>query len=342
MKVGIVGLGKMGLLHTGILNTIPDIQIVSMAEKDSIVRKHIAKAIPNVKVYDDYNEMLAKDKADVIFITTPSNTHLPIMSSCIKNNINFFVEKPMTKDLTDAKQVCSELKNSNIINSVGYNGRFIATFSKAKSLLDSNILSEILNVKSSMFVSRIFSKPSGWRYKKKISGGGVLLEFGCHLIDILLWYFGKIDKVEGNTRRVYSEVEDFANMKMQFENNISGELETSWSVPGYRMPEINVEITGTNGTMRVNEDFIDVKLKKISSDFPNSEFRVYKQELESGIPFDVGGIEFTKEDLQLIECIKNKKEPLVNVFEASKTQSVIQSMYDADSKKKSQMVEYID
>ena len=130
MKAGIVGLGKMGLLHSGILNTIPDIHITTIAEKDSIVRKYIRRAIPNVKIYDDYNEIFDKEKVDVIFITSPTNTHLPVMLSCIKNNINFFVEKPLTKDLAEAKQVCSVLKNSNIISSVGYNGRFIATFSK--------------------------------------------------------------------------------------------------------------------------------------------------------------------------------------------------------------------
>ncbi len=342
MQVGIVGLGKMGLLHAGILNTIEDVKIVSVAEKDSLVTKHLKSVLPEINVYKNFDDMLDSENLDLVHITTPVGSHLPLALTSIKKGINFFVEKPLTRNLDEAKQICSQLKNSNLIHAVGYNVRFLDTFSNVKSILTENVLGDIINVNSSMYVSNIFSKPSGWRFKKKISGGGVLLELGCHLVDLLLWYFGRISKVIGKTKTVYSEVEDFAHAEFEFEKGIKGELDTSWSKEGYTIPEIHMEIKGTNGILKVNQDYIEMKLKKPVDKFKDSDVKIFKQELEKGVSFDVAGIDYTKEDTHIVDCVKNKKQTLVNVFEASKTQSVIQAIYDSDLEKRSFPVDYID
>ncbi len=341
MQVGIVGLGKMGLLHAGVLNSFDNIQIVSVAEKDSLLTKHLKNVLPEINVYKDFEKMLDSENLDFVHITTPVVSHLPLTLISIKKGINFFIEKPLTRNLEEAKQICTELKNKNLIHSVGYNIRFLETFSKVKSLLDDKVLGDIERVNSSMYASNVFSKPSGWRFKKKISGGGVLLELGCHLVDLLLWYFGPISKVIGTTKTVYSEVEDFAHAEFEFRKGLSGELDTSWSKEGYSIPEINLEIKGTNGSLKVNQDFIELKLKNSVPQFKKTENKIYKQELEKGVSFDVDGIDYTKEDTHFIDCVKNKKQTLIDVFEASRTQSVIQAIYDSDAKKRSFTVEYI-
>ena len=122
----------------------------------------------------------------------------------------------------EAKEICSKLHKTNLIHGVGYNIRFLDTFSKTKSLLDNKILGTISSVNSSMFSSTVTSKHSGWRFKKQTSGGGALLELGCHLIDLLLWYFGKIDTVNGETSSIFSSVEDSAKISMTFSNGING------------------------------------------------------------------------------------------------------------------------
>jgi len=342
LKTGLVGFGKMGMLHGGILNTIDDVQLTSVAEKESILTKYIKTAMPAINVYQDFEEMLESEDLDLVFITTPVAFHLPTVLSCIKGGINFFVEKPLTRNQEEAKKICGELKKSSIIHSVGYNVRFIETFSRVKSFLDQKILGDVSSVNSSMYVSNIFSKPSGWRFEKKISGGGVLLELGCHLVDLLLWYFGTVKKVYGQTKSVYSEVEDFASAELEFADNIHGELDTSWSKEGFSIPEINLKIVGSNGELRVNQDFIEIKLKNPKGPVEKTHMKIYKQELEKGVPFDVAGLDYTKEDINVVESVMGKKQPLVNVLEASRTQSVIQTIYDSASTKRSLTVEYIE
>jgi len=342
MNVGIVGLGKMGMLHTGILNTIEDVNVVSIAERESLLVKYIKNSIPSINVFQEMKDMLYSENLDLVYITTPASSHKELILECIKKKINFFVEKPLTRNLDEAKKIHVQIKNSNVINAVGYNLRFFETFLKTKSLLDSKILGEISNVKTSMYVANIFSKPSGWRFKKKISGGGVLLELGCHLIDLLLWYFGPISEVQGKTKSIYSEVEDFASAQIKFSNKISGELDTSWSKEGYRIPEVNIEIIGNNGKLKVNQDFIEINLKNSVPQFDKTEFKIYKQSLEKGVPFDVGGPEYTKEDLNVVNSVKKIERPMVNVLDAIKTQSVIQAIYDSANKNSRVRVEYLE
>jgi predicted dehydrogenase len=341
LNVGIVGLGKMGLLHTGILNSLDNLKVVAVSEKDKIIAKYLKDSLSYVTVYEDYETMLETEDLDLVYITTPVSSHLPIMMSCVKNKINFFVEKPLTANLEETDKICRSLKHEHeIIHSVGYNRRFIPTFSKVKRLLNVQILGSLSYVKSSMYVSNILSKPTGWRSKKKASGGGVLLDLGAHVIDLLLWYFCPISSVSGQIKSLYShEVEDFAHMDIEFSDGMKGELDTSWSTEGYRVPELNIEIIGNNGKLRVTEDFIKLELKKTAEqpniyEEPSNKKNVilmYKQELAEGVPIDVGGPEYTREDIHMIDSVFNKRQSLVNVFEASKTQSVIQAMYDAAS-----------
>jgi len=234
---------------------------------------------------------------------------------------------------------------------VGYNRRFISTFGKAKSLLDRKLLGDISYVNASMFFSSILSKPSGWRSKKKIGGGGVLLDLGAHIIDLLLWYFSSIDEVSGTLNSIYSEeVEDTANMRFRFRAGFEGVMDTSWSVRGYRVPELNVQMTGSNGKMQVNEDFVRLDLKDSLgnlgiNDFPADanlkELTVYKQQLSKGVFIDLGGSEYSREDEHMVECSRSRKQSLINIPEASRTQSVLQAMYDAASSGQTQKVDYI-
>jgi predicted dehydrogenase len=193
-----------------------------------------------------------------------------------------------------------------------------------------------------MYVSNIFSKSSGWRSSKTLSGGGVLLDLGSHMVDLLLWYFGPIETiVESDLKSIYSnEVEDSACALLKFSSGVEGEIDTSWSIPGYRLPELNIEVTGSNGTLRVNEDFIKLDLNHSISPYNDSKIKIYKQSLNTGVPVDLGGPEYTKEDMHMVECVRGKRQTLVNAYEAARTQSVIEAIYDAGKGASHRKVEY--
>jgi predicted dehydrogenase len=344
LNVGIVGLGKMGLLHAGIMNSLDGVKVSAVAEKEKIIANYVKESLSEVHVYEDSDEMFRSENLDIVFITTPVSSHYSIAQSCIRKGINFFIEKPLCKNVEEASKLCDDLKNApHIIHSVGFNRRFIDTFAKAKSLLDAGILGEITNVKATMYVSNIFSKGTGWRSSKNLSGGGVLLDLGSHVVDLLLWYFGPIESIDASElKSIYSsEVDDSAHAVVKFLSGIEGQLDTSWSIPGYRLPELNIEVAGSNGSLRVNEDFIKIDLDRPVSPFNESKIRIYKQSLNTGVPVDLGGPEYTKEDIHMVGCVRERKQTLVNAYEAARTQSVIEAIYDAGKSNSKRRVQYI-
>ena len=342
MDVGVVGMGKMGVLHTGILNCIDGVNITSVTEREGLIKKNLNMMLPNANIYDDYEKMISNEKLDLVYITTPARFHVPIASSCINKNINFFIEKPLSANIEECRELCNRLKGKTLVHGVGYSKRFWDTFAKGKEIICSKILGDLIYVKSSMYISQLFRKGMGWRFDKKESGGGVLLDSGAHLIDLLIWYFGPMRSVTGMVKKYYSaEVEDFAHANFEFNDGVKGFTDTSCSVRGYRVPEISIEVHGSNGMMIVNDDSVKFRLDSPKGSYPDGSTVIYKQELFKGSVIDIGGQDFTKEDIHMVNCTKQNKQTVFNVFEASKTQSAIDAIYKSSIENKTKEVIYV-
>jgi len=339
LRVGIIGMGKMGLLHSGILNSLPKVKVKAIAEPEKFVTS-IFRSISEVETFTDYKKMIKDSKLDLVYITTPVNLHIPMASFCVDNKVNFFVEKPLGKNVEECEDLCTKLQNENITNMVGFYLRFAETFAKTKELLEKKTIGKIIGIKSSVYQSQFLKKPSGWRFKKESSGGGVLIDLGTHLIDLLLWYFGKISSVDGKIESNFSDqVEDTASAEIKFENGLKGIMETSWNVKNYRLQETTIEIEGEMGKMKVNEDYVDIQYNPVEK---NKNQRLYRQSLYRGVPIDIGGPEYTREDIDFVECIRNNQQSMLNVNSASRTQSVVDAIYKSSKKKSVEMVRYIE
>jgi predicted dehydrogenase len=202
---------------------------------------------------------------------------------------------------------------------------------KAKEILDNNDLGKLIYFKSSMYVSQNFSKGKGWRYNKSKSGGGVLSTLATHIVDLLLWYFGDVSLLNGHTNSYYSnDVEDFVHSYFLFGSGLEGYLDASWSVRNYRLPEITIEIHGENGVLIVSNDFV-----KIYRDSDSKWNTYYKQDLYNGVYFDLGGPEYTKEDMHMVESVKNKTDTGLNVYDGLKVQKVVDGIYKSSTIKSS-------
>lgn len=330
IKAGVIGMGKMGVLHTGILNSLEGVEVKALVDNQDAILNFIKGAIPSIKTYKDYRDMLKKEDLDLVYITTPTSLHTKPAIECVDRQIPFFVEKPLGISVADCITLVSAVEERPVTNMIGYSKRFVDTFSKAKEIIDSGDLGNLIYFNSSMYVSQLFTKGKGWRYKKESSGGGVLNTLATHLIDLLLWYFGDVSLIEGNVKSFYSkDVEDFVHAYLQFENSLSGYLDTSWSVRNYRLPEIRIQVEGDKGMLTVTDDYLKVYLDK-----EGSWKTYYKQDLFKGVEFDLGGPEYTLEDRHMIESVKAKRGTGMDVFDGLKTQKIIEGIYRSASDKR--------
>jgi len=323
------------MLHAAILNSLKNVKVIAVTENEKFVLNFLQEYTSDIQVYDNYKKMIKNEDLDFVYITTPVSAHIEIASYCVNKQLPFFVEKPIGGTSKECNDLCSLLKNNNTINMVGFNLRYSDTFCKAKELLEKNELGDIIDIKATAFRSLGSDSGSSWRFKKKISGGGVLIDIGIHALDLLMWYFGNIIALDVKEVHAMGEVEDFVKASLTFENNINCEFETSWKVKNYRVQETTLEVLGSLANLRVSEDFLELQYKKT-----NQKTVFHKPSLYQGIEFDVGGTAYTKEDLDFINCVKNSIQSKSNVIESSKVQYVVDSIYKSAENKIKEVVKY--
>ena len=138
LKVGVVGLGKMGLLHACIANVMPSVVLSGLCEKSKTTRKLISKVLSKVSVVDDVTSF--EDLGlDVIFVTTPVSSHFGVARVILEEALapNIFVEKPLASKYSESKELHRlSSRNGANANMVGYIRRHMVTFRKAKELFD--------------------------------------------------------------------------------------------------------------------------------------------------------------------------------------------------------------
>jgi predicted dehydrogenase len=339
LRVGVVGLGKMGLLHSGIFNQLESSTLVAVAEKDRLTSNLLEAYLPHVSVYRNYEEMFKREELDIAAITTPVFLHKPIVEAAVERGCHVFVEKPLALDGDECRSLLR--LGRDVKTQVGYNRRFLETFKMAKRIVNDSSLGELKFFQSQMFETQVLRKEQGWRFDPSKSGGGVIIDLGAHVIDILHYLVGPLSSVQGMARSIYSDnVSDYASVNLQFVDGLIGSLELSWSVRHYRLPEMKIAMQFENGTLTATEKYIEIYSEVDNDALKRGWSTLYLQDLSAGVPINLGGHEYTAEDVQLLECIRNDEEPLCNFREAAKTNFAIDAIYESTNTGETQKIRY--
>ncbi len=339
LKVGVIGTGKMGLLHAGIFNSLDNSIISALSEKNKIIANVLKKYLPEVNTYQNYEEMLENEELDIIAITTPVFLHRKMIDDSMKRNLNIFVEKPLTMSGDQCQSVLKKTYEKRTM--VGYCRRFMGTYNLAKKLIKNSDLGNVQYFNSHLFVGQVFSEGKGWLYNPETSGGGVLIDLGSHAIDLFHYLFGDIKTVHATGKSIFNkDVEDYVSVNMNLKNVPTGSLEVSWSIKDYRLPEFKIEIHLDEGSIIVTEKYININSEKDVGPIKKGWNTYYKQDLTKNIPIDLGGPEYTLEDLHFLNCILEDKKTICDFREAAKTNFVIDKIYSSIKKEKVENINY--
>ena len=258
-RIGCIGFGKMGMLHTSIINAFHDTSVISIVEPSNFVRSYADRIMEDVKFYKDHKEMVENEELDGVLICTPVANHAEMMNYLYKYNMSMFVEKPLCRNLDELEFSKVGLLRKNISLVTGYCLLFKDTFVKAKEFLNEGILGKVLWCKGFINVQQIFERSNHWQYDKEIAGGGVMINIGSHLVSVLVDFFGEEKEVFGLNRIHYSkDVEDMSLALIKFENEVICSVEASWSKYNHRLPKATIEINGEFGQIFVDETEIKI------------------------------------------------------------------------------------
>jgi predicted dehydrogenase len=329
VKIGIVGFGRMGMTHYSIINTHPDVEIVSVADTSKVLLDVLKKYIEGIKIYTDYKQLIDESKPDGIIICTPPHLHYSVIKYAYEKGVHVFCEKPFTADYQQAKELSELFRNSNLVNQIGYANRERDVFNEMKKHLNNQLIGNIYHYKAQMMSSAIIKKTTdnSWRDKKE-NGGGVVYEMASHLIDMTHYFFGSPQKIIGSSAcKIFSNnVDDMITSNFIYGNGITGSIYVNWSDPSYRKASLSFEILGDKGKMVgdfygykifLNQDNKDLNLRQGWNTFNLTD--IYKP-----VPFYVRGNEFTAQLYRFVDLITGKeKKNLCDFSEALKVHRVI-------------------
>lgn len=328
LRTAVVGLGKLGLLHAATFNILPGTKLVAVVDQSDQVLRAMQSKMSAVATYKNHQKMLAETAPDMVVVATPTGLHTSIAADCVSKGAHVFIEKPLCLLPEDAAPLVAALKQNPRVDMVGYMTRFLETFRKAKEIIDLGVLGRLQMMRSSMYIGQLFRPGKGWRYDPAISGGGVLMTQNCHLVDMLLWLFGKVSAVNARTSNLYSKsVEDHAHVFFDFSNGLKGFLDASWSARNYRTPTMRIHVQGERGTLDVDDDRVALILAEDVGQMRSGLHEWRKPELYRGVPFDIGGTNYTAQALQFLGGIRGTNTIESNVQSALEVQRVIAAAY---------------
>ena len=215
MKLAIVGYGGQGAWHA---NHALKSDVVSLAGIYDIAEKRMNAAVENgIRTYSSLDEILADEEVDIVLCATPNDVHKDIVVKSLLAGKNAICEKPVALSVSDFDEMVAAAEKSGKLFSVHQNRRWDVDFLAIKSLIASGEIGETLNIESRIHGSR--GIPSDWRCHKPY-GGGMMLDWGVHLIDQMLQLIPeKITKIYCEmTNITTNEVDDGFNLHITFES----------------------------------------------------------------------------------------------------------------------------
>jgi predicted dehydrogenase len=318
LKVGVVGMGKMGLLHCGILNVLPGVELAGVCEPAKFTRRMLKKILRKVPVVRDVSELSGLN-LDALFITTPTRTHYAVATTVLQQDIarNLFVEKPLSNSYNESIFLRNLIDNKGV-GMVGYVRRFMVTFMKAKEILDQGIIGQPISFSINMYSSDFFDVHDSF---VSTARGGVLKDLGCYPIDLIHWYFGEFSVDSASTEALTGPgAIDSVHFKVKGKEGYPcGEVSVSWCVEGYRMPEVQFSIIGSKGRLEVNDDYVRLEVNGESSLF-------YRLSLGDKTGFMLGSPEYYREDACFLKAVEQKLIGEPSFDSAAKVELVIEEI----------------
>lgn len=325
LRFAVIGFGKMGILHSGILNLLKLGCVRAIVDKSRFLVFCASQLIKNVRFYRNLDEMLKKENPDVIYVTTPAQSHYGIVSRLLETYVkNIFVEKPPTSNSKELTSLVDKMDNNQTLM-VGFQKRFALPFRHARKLISEKVIGDVEKVSAYIKSSDIVAPTA--RFDSL--GRGVLVDLGVHLIDLLLWIFNANVVEESECTRLYTGVDDYFEATLRTEDDVKVSIEVTWSSPEHRLPETYIEVHATNGVLRVTEDYLKVESVE-SHPMLNDEKKLmmYRSHYYQSIPLvNLADPEYTLENISFLHNLHSGNEPLTSLRNVAETMELIDELY---------------
>lgn len=247
-RFGLIGAGGIAQAYTQAFRDSEIADLVAVADVRVEAAEAIAQSL-SCNAYSNHEEMADSEQLDAVLICTPPVSHPDIACEMARRDLHVLCEKPLAINSAEARRMYDVAAECGVKLTMATKFRYAADVIRAKSLVSSGILGDIILFEN-VFTGRV-DMSQRWNSKLEISGGGVLIDNGTHSVDILRYFLGPVAElqvVEG--RRIQDlDVEDTVRMFVRTDTGIMGSIDLSWSMN--KEQPYYLSIYGSQGTVLV-------------------------------------------------------------------------------------------
>lgn len=221
IKVGIIGHGFMGHEHETMLTQMDEFRVVGITDRDLTQLEDVKEGIIR---YPSVEELLANLEIQVVLIVANNNQHLDLVTKAAKAGKDIICEKPAAMSVAELDEMVKVVSECGVKFTIHHQRRFDPDFRTIKEIYDQGTLGDVYTIKNQLYGFN--GNMHDWHVYIS-EGGGMLFDWGVHLIDQVLWMIdSKITSVYATVKNVINfEVDDFFNIQLRFENGVQAEIE---------------------------------------------------------------------------------------------------------------------
>jgi predicted dehydrogenase len=253
IRWGIIGCGNVTEVKSGpAFGKAPGSELVAVMRRDARLAEDYARRHGVRKWYADADSLIADADVDAVYVATPVGSHLEYALKVCAAGKPCYVEKPMTRNATEAQAMVAAFAAARLPLFVAYYRRGLARFLKVKELVSSGAIGTLTGL--SYRCASATHQSTGelpWRFKPELSGGGLFMDIGCHTLDILDFITGPLRDVSGLAANVAADyaVEDCVAMQFRLESGGLGMA--SWNFASDQSEE-TILFSGTAGRITIS------------------------------------------------------------------------------------------
>jgi predicted dehydrogenase len=249
-QICVIGCGGIAQAYLQAARNIRSVQVVATVDPE-IDRATQAAAPFDARAFTSVEELLseAADSFSAALVLTPPNTHEDITLRLLAAGKDVLCEKPLTTSTDSARRMLDAAAANGRLLMMGSKFRYTPDMAKARELLDEGVIGDVLLFEN-VFCARV-DMAQRWNSVRAVAGGGVLLDNGCHSVDIARFLLGPIARVQAMYGKPVQslEVEDTVRLMFEAQSGAMGAIDLSWSLnknaPAY------VQIYGTRGNLEI-------------------------------------------------------------------------------------------
>lgn len=305
MRIGIVGFGFMGRMHYqnwckiagAKVVAIQDVAIESVKErlgnKGNIAGAADAIDLDRVKLFSDFDAMLAETKLDAVSVTVPTFLHADLTVRALKAGVHVLCEKPMALTLPECDRMTAAAKKSGKVLQIGHCIRFWPEYVKAKEIIEAGKYGKLIAASFRRFGSQPNWNPDNW-FADEQRSGGMALDLHCHDTDYVHYLFGVPRAVFSATDKSRRHM----HTQYVYNNSASISAEAGWAMmPGFGF-EMSFNIVLETATLQYDCT-------------RQPAFRVCPADAKPFTPEVLPGDGYSREIAHFAKLVKGKKVPAV-------------------------------